>query len=494
MHLNRANSRQIQSAQMATDSSSNGSALARVAIFLDAENLIIEAQKAGLPVEIKLIVDRVREEGVLNFARAYADWTDPHTQPYVGDFYNNVFELTQLNSRFGKNTGDIQLVVDALEMALLPGSPEIFVVVAGDRDFVPLVQKLKRYGKRVIGIGLQESSSHTLQRVCSIFLYYERLVLSGDEVQAEQELSASQPAAEKPVTDAAAPAINGARPAAPAANPTPQLSGRDLPPQEVSDDLREAFELLLRAVISLERNARQPSGQHVRYLMQQLDPRFDLSRFTFATFREFADAAYRAGYIKAPIMEGMDIRMESARTVPVGDALRPAVLVDRFESVSDALQAYRMILARKRVPLVKWSERERLIGHLWEEFERSGEPLTIEQAADVMRNGAARYMLRIPDTSIWKIVLSLKIGRALRVVGEERFGSEAGQTQVQPDCDLQTALFRINATYVRGLKIDEPGLHMQERALALLLFDRDGDDQLWQVSQILEEIGVYASH
>jgi uncharacterized LabA/DUF88 family protein len=151
---------------MDIDATPAGTSQSRVAIFLDAENLIIEAQKAGLPIEIKLIVDRVREEGLLNYAKAYADWTDSHTLPYTGDFYNNVFELTQLNSRYGKNTGDIQLVVDALEMALLPGSPEIFVIVAGDRDFVPLVQKLKRYGKRVIGIGRFAGSDQPYLAAC----------------------------------------------------------------------------------------------------------------------------------------------------------------------------------------------------------------------------------------------------------------------------------------------------------------------------------------
>jgi uncharacterized LabA/DUF88 family protein len=467
--------------------SPNDSGQARVAIFLDAENLIIEAQKIGLPVEIKLIVDRVREEGLLNFARAYADWTDSHTLPYTGDFYNNVFELTQLNSRYGKNTGDIQLVVDALEMALLPNSPEIFVIVAGDRDFVPLVQKLKRYGKRVIGIGLQEASSHTLQRVCNVFLYYERLV--PDEAAPDQPVQRETALASPAAISEAKPALAAPVPAAASATGQPTAT----PPtatSELSEDLREAFELLLRAVVSLERNARQPSGQHVRYLMQQLDPRFDLSRFTFATFREFVYEAVKHGYVKSPVLEGLDMRLESARAVPIGDSLRPAVFVNRFETAAEALQAYRQIMARKRVPLVKWSERKMLITQLWEEFERSGQPMTLLAASDVMRDGAARFMLRIPDTAIWKIVLSLKIGRALHVV-EERYGQDAGQTLVQADCSLEDALFRINATYVRGLRIEEPDLAMNQRGLALLLFDRDGDDEVWEVNRILEEF-VYA--
>ena len=134
--------------------------LSRVALMIDAENLMIEMQKAGLPFRLRAIIDRVREEGNLVLARAYADWTTGSMRGFVRDFQTLAIEMEQLCSgATQKNTADIQLAVDTMELTLQPLAPDIFVIVAGDRDFVPLVQKLKRYGKQVIGIGTDATGS-----------------------------------------------------------------------------------------------------------------------------------------------------------------------------------------------------------------------------------------------------------------------------------------------------------------------------------------------
>jgi uncharacterized protein (TIGR00288 family) len=467
----------------------------RVALFLDAENLIIEAQKSGLPVEIRRIMDRLREEGVVSVARAYADWTEPHTQAHVVAFYDQVLELTQLATRYGKNTGDIQIVVDALEMALSPNSPDIFVLIAGDRDFVPLVQRLRRHGKRVIGVGLLESTSRALENACDTFLYYDHLI-----------------APEQPIMVAQLPAYrqeNGAAPSTPAAQPTQQSGVRQLiPPQAppaasakpvapaVADDspteLREPFNLLLRAVITLERKGQLPTEYTVNRLMQQLDPRFDLSRYPFARFADFAQAAASYGYVRAGTQAGM-LTLESARPMPTGTPENPAVLLTHPETTSDALQSYRSMLAEKRVPLIRWNERQILVEQLWTELARFTEPKTVLEINEILRMISARHMLRVPDKAVEKMVMSLKIARALEVVGEERFSNEFGQNRLRPapGMDAQQALRLVNEVYVNGIRMDYPQVTFQERALALLLFDRDGDSELAEVSEILGAIGYY---
>ena len=440
----------------------------RVAVFFDAENLIIEAQKAGLPINVKLVMDRVRESGTLSFARAYADWTMSHTITYISGFQENVIELTQLSSAYGKNTGDIQIVVDALEMALSSNSPDLFVIVGGDRDYVPLVQRLKRYGKVVIGIGLHDSTSQALTRVCNSFIYYENL-LPDAGLDNSQDIEGSDATTETQFL------------------PTPISNNID-------EEERDAFELLLRAVVALERDIKEPLGTRTNLLMQQLDPTFDLSRFRFSKFKEFVEAAVEAGYVKFAGKHGLDFKLESAKKSDRSSLPQPVSFLKRtFETTGEILQAYRSVLEEKRIPLVPWNERYLLVKHLWEELERSEEGLTISQMTEFMLDGAGKYVFRVPRAAVQKIAYSLNIGKALLVNNEQRMmGPQELFTQrAKAWCSLDEALLRVNYSYVWGIHDAYPQLSMQQRALALLLFDQDGGDQLEMVDKILERLGVY---
>ena len=154
----------------------------RVALFIDVDNLFISAQGAGLPFNLGLVIDRVREEGTVMSAKAYADWANQRLRPVLPDFRQYAIEQVHLptsGSRMSnefKNTADIQLAVDAMEMVFSQVRPNTVVIAGGDRDFVPLVQKLKRYGARVLGMGVETSVSSVLAQACDAFVYYDGLV------------------------------------------------------------------------------------------------------------------------------------------------------------------------------------------------------------------------------------------------------------------------------------------------------------------------------
>ena len=99
----------------------------RVALFIDVDNVLILSQNSGLPFYLSLIIDRVRQQGTIMSSKAYADWTSSLLRPFLGDFRASAVELVQLPTsmaaREHKNTADIQLAVDALEMVFLPGRP-----------------------------------------------------------------------------------------------------------------------------------------------------------------------------------------------------------------------------------------------------------------------------------------------------------------------------------------------------------------------------------
>ncbi len=427
------------------------SQLARLALFIDAENLVISTQKLGLPLNIKAVVDRAREEGTLSFAKAYADWTQHPMLGYVSHFHESVIELALLSSVYGKNTADIQIVVDAMEMALSIGTPEVFMLVAGDRDFVPVVQKLKRYGKRVVGVGLQETTSAALRAVCDAFLFYENLI---------QHLGEEKPSAAPDKTEEQEP---------------------------VPAELQEAFSLLLRAVITLERKGETPMGANIRPLMQQLDPAFDLIRYPYVKFTDFVEAAVQSGYCTFGPERGEHFTLKSPPTPVRLLSGQPLALVSKssFEDPGDALSAYREIQAQKRVPMIPWRDRQILIKHLWDCLREREGGMTWEQMHAALIDGAARNFMNLPPSVLFKQLMTLSMGGCFEPGGPAQQFDRFSQEPAKARCGYEEALLRVNAAYVRGIKHHSPEIPLLRRPLSLLLFERDGDDELVQIEEII---------
>lgn len=149
-----------------------------VAIFLDLDNVVIGAQEANLNFDIDTIVDHVREltQGRIVLRRAYGDWRRNRRVPEALTVAG--FEL-QASVRLGtmsKNLADMQMVVDAMETLIYGHNFGTYVLVTGDRDFMPLVQALRKRGKQVIGMGLRHTSSRSLVGLCDRYIFYEDLV------------------------------------------------------------------------------------------------------------------------------------------------------------------------------------------------------------------------------------------------------------------------------------------------------------------------------
>jgi uncharacterized protein (TIGR00288 family) len=150
----------------------------RIALYLDYENLAIGARDdlGGARFDLKPLTDALAERGRVVVRRAYADWS------YFGEdrrmLTQQQVELIEIPQRLGavrKNAADIKMAVDAVEAAFSRDYITTFVICTGDSDFTPLVHKLRELNKRVIGVGLQASTSALLPPACDEFLFYERL-------------------------------------------------------------------------------------------------------------------------------------------------------------------------------------------------------------------------------------------------------------------------------------------------------------------------------
>src|SRR5512135_2094446 len=156
----------------------------QLAVFIDFENIALGLREGDPAFDVRRILDRLLEKGKVIVKVAYADWNRfrSHTQ----SLHENGIELIEIPRResTGKNSADIRLVVDAMDLSWSKGHIDTFVVVSGDSDFSPLVANLKENGKNVIGLGMKASTSPLLANACDEFIYYEDLEHGPEPVKA----------------------------------------------------------------------------------------------------------------------------------------------------------------------------------------------------------------------------------------------------------------------------------------------------------------------
>lgn len=158
-----------------------------LAVFIDYENLALGAtpkgggkRKPATTPDIGKVLERLLDKGRLVAKRAYSDWQ--RFPDAIGGLHALGIELTEIpdRGRTGKNSADIRLAVDAIELCHTKDYIDTFVVVSGDSDFTPLVSKLKENGKTVIGVGMYDSTSELLATNCDEFIFIEDIGIAAD--------------------------------------------------------------------------------------------------------------------------------------------------------------------------------------------------------------------------------------------------------------------------------------------------------------------------
>ncbi len=150
----------------------------RLALFLDYENLAIGAREdhKGFSFQLKPVADVLAERGRVVVRRAYADWSYFEAdRRMLAEHHVELIEITQRLKHQRKNAADIKLAVDAIELSFERDYITTFVIATGDSDFTPLVDKLRALNKRVMGVGMESSTSGLLPPACDEFMFYERL-------------------------------------------------------------------------------------------------------------------------------------------------------------------------------------------------------------------------------------------------------------------------------------------------------------------------------
>ncbi|GAB3408854.1 NYN domain-containing protein [Massilia agilis] len=173
-----------------------------MAVFCDFENVALGVRDANYEkFDIKPVLERLLLKGSIVVKKSYCDWE--RYKGFKAGMHEANFELIEIPHvrQSGKNSADIRLVVDALDLCYTKSHVNTFVIISGDSDFSPLVSKLRENAKQVIGVGVKQSTSDLLVANCDEFIFYDDLVREKQRAAAKRDERKSQPQAKRPSDD-----------------------------------------------------------------------------------------------------------------------------------------------------------------------------------------------------------------------------------------------------------------------------------------------------
>ena len=256
-----------------------------MALFCDFENIALGVQDAKYEkFDIGKVLERLLLKGSIVVKKAYCDWE--RYKSFKAPMHEASFELIEIPHvrQSGKNSADIRMVVDALDLCYTKSHVETFVIISGDSDFSPLVSKLRENDKVVIGVGVKNSTSDLLIANCDEFIFYD------DLVREKRRPSARKTAARAPAAQSKERAAKG-----PAAEPS-------APGKKTEEERRqEGLDLMLETVEALvtERGGDDKVwSSMVKQALKRRKPGFNESYYGFRSFNAMLEEAEQRGHVK----------------------------------------------------------------------------------------------------------------------------------------------------------------------------------------------------
>jgi uncharacterized protein (TIGR00288 family) len=281
---------------------------ATMAVFLDLENLALGARDAKYPsFDVEKVLERLLLKGHIVVKKAYCDFD--RYKEFKRGLHEASFELIEIPHvrMSGKNSADIRMVVDALDLCYTKGHVDTFVILSGDSDFSPLVSKLRENAKTVIGVGVKNSTSDLFINNCDEFIYYDDLVRKERSKTTRRRSSSGRPPSKAAPATAAAPAapptghleIAVADPmVADAEAPSPG-TGAEIPERK-EPDMGEALDLIVETLEALaEERGESDSvwGSMIKQAIKRRHPGFNERFFGFKSFNDLLAEAEKRGLL-----------------------------------------------------------------------------------------------------------------------------------------------------------------------------------------------------
>ena len=247
-----------------------------MALFCDFENVVLGVRDAKLAAfDISKVLERLLLKGSIVVKKAYCDWE--RYKEFKAPMHEAAFELIEIPHvrQSGKNSADIRMVVDALDLCYTKAHVDTFVIISGDSDFSPLVSKLRENNKRVIGVGVKDSTSTLLSANCDEFIFYDDLV---QVIAARKKAVVKKPAAVK------------------GEGKSGNREAKSVVVKSEEDKRADLLEFLTNTVEALiaERGSDEKIwASMVKSTMQRRRPGFNESAFGYRSFKELVEDAQR---------------------------------------------------------------------------------------------------------------------------------------------------------------------------------------------------------
>jgi len=256
-----------------------------MAVFCDFENVAIGVREAKFSkFDIKKVLERLLVKGSIVVKKAYCDWE--RYKEFKPPMHEAAFELIEIPHvrQSGKNSADIRMVVDALDLCYTKAHVDTFVIISGDSDFSPLVSKLRENNKEVIGVGVKHSSSDLLVANCDDFIYYDDLVRD----------KAPKRGARKKATAKASPGTKAVKPA------NDQTIAQPEPDAEVAIDASQrgidAVVNTFEALVAERGGEEKIWGSMIKQALKRRNPGFNESYHGYKSFNGLLEEAQVRGF------------------------------------------------------------------------------------------------------------------------------------------------------------------------------------------------------
>ncbi|MGA8026596.1 MAG: NYN domain-containing protein [Bryobacteraceae bacterium] len=294
-----------------------------IAVFVDYDNIEIGVKSTlRREFDVALALSALKERGDIVAKFAYANWG--RQEGATRQMAENAVQMVQRipSPRGDKNGADINLALDALEMAFTHAHVNAFAVVSGDSDFIPLVNKLKEYGKTVFVLGGKAFTSTILQQNCHEFVSYESLLEDGERI-VPQPMPERRDRVDQ----------RGERPE--------RKDRRERGQRPAPLELSQAMPLVERALQVLERRAVQPQLGLLKSTMLQLDPAFSERAYGAGSFSDFVEKLKKAEFVNVSGSGGRYVIERRGGHAPEKAAAKPE---EALPSLRDVLETHRMEL------------------------------------------------------------------------------------------------------------------------------------------------------
>lgn len=260
------------------------------ALFCDFENVALGVRDAKYAkFDIARVLERLLVKGSIVVKKAYCDWD--RYKEFKAQMHEAAFELIEIPHarQSGKNSADIRMVVDALDLCYTKSHVDTFVIISGDSDFSPLVSKLRENAKTVIGVGVKNSTSDLLMRNCDEFIFYDDLVREEENKQRKRRRAPARKSAPV-VSDKAA----------------PEAAVVEAPQAKEENRLQAGIDLIIETADAMHAERGEEGilwGSMIKQALKRRRPEFNESYYGVRSFNKLLEEAQARGLLDLELDE-----------------------------------------------------------------------------------------------------------------------------------------------------------------------------------------------